>query len=58
MTKRHFIALADMIRATGIFTTPQIEALAEFCKIQNPYFDRQHWLNYIAGTSGPNGGKR
>ena len=33
------------------------EELADFCKSQNGQFDRERWLNYIAGTHGPNGGK-
>lgn len=31
--------------------------LADFCKSQNSQFDRERWLNYIAGTHGINGGK-
>ena len=64
MTKQHFIALADMIRADRVFNgepniySPHvIEALADFCQSQNPRFNRQRWLDYIAGTHGPNGGK-
>lgn len=65
MTKQHFIALADMIRAynstdfrDGDFTQSQIEALASFCGQQNSRFDRQRWLDYVNGQCGPNGGKR
>lgn len=69
MTKKHFIALADMIRehnncaATkdGIFdkfTEMQLIALAEFCRDSNPRFNRSRWLAYIAGECGPNGGRR
>jgi len=58
MTKQHFIALADAIRAAGTFTAPQIEALAEFCEFQNPRFNRQRWLDYIDGKCGPNGGAK
>jgi hypothetical protein len=65
MTKQHFIALADMIRGfnqRGLFpehpfTKEHIDALADFCDAQNPRFDRERWLNYIAGTHGKNGGK-
>jgi hypothetical protein len=62
MTKKHFIRLAYHIRALncGIegedFTKRQLEQLAAFCKEQNPRFDRERWLGYIAGTCGPNGG--
>ncbi len=34
------------------------EALADFCQSQNPRFDYQLWLDYIAGKCGPSGGKR
>ena len=63
MTKQHFIALADLIRGYcppvgwPDFSSDQIAALAAFCQSQNPRFDRQRWLDYIAGTHGPNGGK-
>ena len=72
MTKQHCIALADSIRAynaqafpagTNIaspleFTHTQIQTLADFCAAQNPAFDRERWLAYVAGECGPNGGKR
>ena len=71
MTKQHFIALADSIRAynsqafsagTNVaspleFTHTQIQTLADFCAAQNPAFDRGRWLAYVAGDCGPNGGK-
>jgi len=69
MTKKHFIELANRIKAfneplkdpvrplAGNFTPNQIFMLADFCESQNPRFDRQLWLDYIAGRCGPNGGK-
>ena len=71
MTKQHFIALAGSIRAynshafpagTNIvsplkFTHTQINALADFCAAQNPAFNRERWLAYVAGDCGPDGGK-
>lgn len=65
MNKKQFITLANHIRGSnantmqslGIFTPDQIEALADFCRAQNPAFNRARWLSYIAGTCGPNGGK-
>lgn len=62
MTKKHFIALADTIKdynkRQGIpFLDRHREALADFCERQNPHFDRDGWLGYIAGSNGPNGGK-
>lgn len=64
MTKKHFIALADMIRNVNAdtsatpFTDWQVGALADFCAAQNPQFNRERWLGYIAGENGKNGGKR
>lgn len=62
MTKNQFIALADVIRlhneltATHKFTESHIECLADFCKSQNPNFNRERWVDYIQGKCGPNGG--
>ena len=63
MTKKHFIALADAVRKHNKlyvyeFGEFQLKTLADFCQSQNPRFDRQRWLDYIAGKCGPNGGKR
>ncbi len=66
MTKKHFIELADLIkdwnghwkrRSVNMFNPSQIEVLADFCESVNPHFDRQRWLDYIAGKCGPSGGK-
>lgn len=70
MTKKNFIALADVIKLQAArakfpvsgkyveFTQDQIEHLADFCEAQNSRFDRQRWLDYVAGMVGPSGGKR
>jgi hypothetical protein len=69
MTKKHFIALAKIIRAHNQaadflpseeghidkFTIQHIETLANFCAAQNPNFNRARWLAYIDGECGPNG---
>jgi len=65
MTKKHFIALADTIirsapadrSACGTFTESAIRELADFCQEQNPLFNRERWLAYVAGQCGKNGGK-
>ena len=63
MTKKHFIQLADHIRAYNAatypqgFTTKQINFLADFCAGQDPNFNRQRWMDSLAGVCGPNGGK-
>jgi hypothetical protein len=58
MTKKHFIQLADTIKENpSAFTWPSINTLADFCKAQNPNFNRDRWLDYIAGKCGKNGGR-
>ena len=68
MTKKHFIALADALKRN----TPDPESnaledeqpffqnivndIADFCQSQNPQFNRERWLDYIAGKCGSNGG--
>lgn len=60
MSKKHFIALADVIRReqtqNARFSDVQLETLASFCKNQNPAFNRERWLSYIRGECGQNGG--
>jgi len=64
MTKKHFIALADALRTlitsddgSSVETAAVYTTLADFCAAQNPNFNRERWLGYIAGTNGKNGGK-
>jgi hypothetical protein len=65
MTKKHIIALADVIIASapkdrssqGAFSRCAILELADFCASQNPNFMRQRWLDYIDGKGGKSGGK-
>lgn len=64
MTKKNFIALADAVRihnkwASSLeeFGVEHLKVLADFCAAQNPRFNRQRWLDYIAGECGPSGGK-
>jgi hypothetical protein len=61
MSKKHFIALADMIRKINsadavayelfsirrTFSEVQINLLADFCQSQNKHFDREKWIDYI-----------
>ena len=63
MTKQHFIALANALRAHNQvapgelgFGPAQLSVLADFCAAQNPRFDRTRWLDYIDGKCGLNGG--
>ena len=65
MTKKHFIALADALRAEkpGTNWDPNkmvqweldVKAIANVCAAQNSNFNRERWLGYIAGTNGPSG---
>lgn len=59
MTKKHFIALADAIKKHKyvLFTNSQLTVLADFCKSQNPAFNKECWIDYINGKCGSNGGK-
>lgn len=66
MTKKHFIELADRIKAANerresaflppMFDIPAIESLADFCQRQNHNFKRDRWIAYINGECGKNGG--
>lgn len=59
MSKKHFIQLANTIIANrDAFPDSTISKLADFCRAQNPNFNRDRWLSYIAGTCGPCGGNR
>jgi len=67
MTKKHFIELADAIRehnshidqVFGVhgdrmrFSAESIDVIANFCASQNSRFNRERWLDYIAGECGP-----
>lgn len=73
MTKKHFIALADVLHDTkptrsnygtdDTFIAASAawlevrNALEDFCKSQNSNFNRLRWLDYINGECGPNGGQ-
>lgn len=64
MTKKDFIALADLIRDFNYnsnggvsFTISQIAAIARFLRTQNSNFNQERWFGYIAGDNGPSGGK-
>lgn len=66
MTKKDFIALADMMRATmpSEMNNPRAydqwitdrEALANVCADSNEAFNRSIWVGYVMGKNGPNGG--
>lgn len=69
MSKKDFIALADVIQGMEPIAISEIgmaqkaqwtfmrDRLADFCQHQNPRFNRERWLDYIAGRCGKNGGK-
>src|SRR3974377_1145149 len=60
MTKKDLVALADALRmynqtADGRteFTPDHLLGLADFCASLYPNFNRQRWIDYIAGVGGP-----
>jgi hypothetical protein len=66
MTKKHFIALADALRATQPPIHPSKvwmqwakdrNAIADVCQKFNGNFKSERWFDYIDGECGPNGGK-
>lgn len=61
MTRKHFIALANAIRAHNrycvfngepVFLHEHLVTLADFCQSQNPMFNRQRWLDFIGDSKG------
>jgi hypothetical protein len=59
MTKKDLVALADSLRmhnrrADGRteFTPDHLRVLADFCAAQYPNFNRERWIDYIAGVVG------
>lgn len=67
MTKKHFIALADVLRAnkpeTSAYNSEYAQwqadciAVAAVCRKFNPAFNSDRWFDYIMGLRGPSGGK-
>ena len=56
MIKEDLVALAEALRthnrtADGRteFTPDQLQVLADFCASQDPNFNQQEWIDYIAG---------
>lgn len=67
MSKKDFVALAKAIMLHNklaqvnrwvSFSHDHLKTLADFCQTQNPRFNRERWLDFIAGKCGPNGGAR
>ena len=69
MTKKHFIALADAIRAVkpqtpcegGLAMSVQfddcVHAIAGACAQSSPRFNHERWIGYVYGRNGKNGGQ-
>lgn len=66
MTKKHFIQIADTLRATRpaeTLLTPihmeqwerQVQATADTLGAANPAFKRERWLDYVRGVGTANG---
>lgn len=74
MSKKDFVALADALRPhlrpvvivdkvvgftrEGAPMSDVVDALAAFCRSQNPRFNEHRWRDYLAGKCGPSGGTR
>ena len=64
MTKKHLIKLAEALAGITRHDDGEtvnfdavLDAVADFCKEQNPRFMRHRWIDYIKGNCGPCGGK-
>ena len=67
MTKKHFIALANVFKKTQPQSSPlapeytqwwtDVNLIADVLEETNPRFNRQLWFDYINGKCGPSGGK-
>lgn len=64
MTKEDFISLADHIigqargaEAEEVWNSATVYRLAGWLSARYPRFNRNRWLDYIAGKVGPDGGK-
>ena len=58
MTKKDVVALAEVLRvhnqtaeARAEFTPDHLRVLADFCAAQYPNFNRERWIDYIAGVN-------
>lgn len=58
MTKNYLVALADVLRihnrtADGRteFTPDHLRVLADFCASQDPNFNPEGWIDYVAGVN-------
>lgn len=63
--RQEFTAIGNSVNRTNEFEVGRYEqwlvmrdSLADFCQSQNPAFNRERWLGYIAGTNGKNGGRK
>ena len=66
MTKKHFIMLADELKAVEptmsgdevhMAWSNAVHAVANACEQANPLFKRQLFIDYVRGACGKNGGK-
>ena len=64
MSKKDFVDLADRLKRVkngndgGLVSWEYIlEEICQFCKSQNFNFNRERFLDYLAGECGPSGGK-
>jgi transcriptional regulator with XRE-family HTH domain len=65
MTKKDVVALAEVLRvhnqtaeARTEFTPDHLRVLADFCAEQYPNFNRERWIDYIAGVNRGEGSQK
>ena len=56
MSKKHFIALADVLRGERV-PPAVLDAICRFRREQNRQFNEERFRQYLAGECGPCGGK-
>lgn len=63
MTKKHFIALAEVLKilkksvGDHLFFEAVLQSITKFCKDSNPNFDEKRFRDYIDGKVRSNGGR-
>ena len=63
MYRKQFVALAEEIKHHNrinpehAFDAVQLASIMRFLKSENPQFNAERWVGFIAGENGANGGR-